>query len=40
MFNRKYVLSRVAQAKALNIPISNYGVVIAYLSGILEHIDA
>lgn len=40
MFNRKYVLSRIAKAKALSIPISNYGVVIAYLSGILERIDA
>ncbi len=39
MFNRKYVLSRIAKAKALSIPISNYGVVIAYLSGILERID-
>ena len=40
MFNRKYVLSRIAKAKALSIPISNYGIVIAYLSGILERIDA
>lgn len=39
MFNRKYVLSRIAQAKAQEIPMSNYGVVIAYLSGILDKIS-
>lgn len=39
MFNRKYVMSRVNSAKAQNVPMSNYGVVIAYLSGILDKID-
>lgn len=39
MFNRKYVMSRVEQAKMQNVPMSNYGVVIAYLNGILEKID-
>ena len=39
MFNRKYVLSRIAQAKEQGIPMSNYGVVIAYLSGILDKIS-
>lgn len=39
MFNRKYVMSRVSQAKSQNIPMSNYGIVIAYLTGILENID-
>lgn len=39
MFNRKYVMSRVDSAKTQNIPMSNYGVVIAYLSGILDKID-
>ncbi|MBW7572243.1 [FeFe] hydrogenase H-cluster maturation GTPase HydF [Caproiciproducens faecalis] len=39
MFNRKYVLSRVERARAQGIPMSNYGVVIAYLSGILDKID-
>lgn len=39
MFNRKYVMSRVASAKSQNVPMSNYGVVIAYLSGILDKID-
>jgi [FeFe] hydrogenase H-cluster maturation GTPase HydF len=38
MFNRKYVISRIHQAKEQNIPMSNYGVVIAYLNGILGQI--
>jgi len=38
MFNRKHVLSRVKQARAEEIPMTNYGVVLAYLSGILDHI--
>ena len=39
MFNRKYVLNRVAIAKECNIPMTNYGIVIAYLTGILDKID-
>ncbi|NMB95710.1 MAG: [FeFe] hydrogenase H-cluster maturation GTPase HydF [Clostridiaceae bacterium] len=39
MFNKKYVLSRVKKALAQGVPMSNYGVVIAYLSGILDKID-
>lgn len=38
MFNRKYVLNRIAQCKNQGIPITNYGVCLAYLHGILEHI--
>ena len=38
MFNRKYVISRIHQAKEQNVPMSNYGVVIAYLNGILGQI--
>ena len=40
MFNRKYVLSRIHRASSQGVPISNYGLVIAYLSGILDKIDA
>ena len=36
MFNRKYMLSRANQAKAQHVPMTNYGVTIAYLSGILD----
>lgn len=38
MFNRKYVLNRIDSAKNQKVPMSNYGVVIAYLSGILDKI--
>lgn len=39
MFNRKYVLSRIELAKRHHIPMTNYGVAIAYLSGILDKIE-
>jgi len=39
MFNRKYVLSRIEKARKAHVPMSNYGVVIAYLSGILDKIE-
>jgi len=39
MFNRKYVLSRIEKAKEQNVPITNYGITIAYLSGILDKIS-
>ncbi|MCI7321760.1 MAG: [FeFe] hydrogenase H-cluster maturation GTPase HydF [Lachnospiraceae bacterium] len=38
MFNRKYVMSRIDRAKQQQIPMTNYGVVIAHLTGILEHV--
>ena len=38
MFNRRYIMSRIEAAKAAGVPMSNYGIVIAYLSGILEHV--
>ena len=39
MFNRKHVLTRVEQAKRQGIPITNYGVVLAKLTGILDQIS-
>lgn len=39
MFNRKHVLSRVEKARETGIPMSNYGVTIAYLSGIIEDVS-
>ncbi|MBQ9940369.1 MAG: [Clostridia bacterium] len=39
MFNRKYVLSRIDRAKDCGVPMTNYGVVIAYLTGILDKIS-
>ena len=38
MFNRKYVLSRIDRAKKQRIPMTNYGVTIAHLTGILPHV--
>ena len=39
MFNRKYVLSRIERAREQRIPMTNYGVAIAYLNGILNQIE-
>ena len=38
MFNRKYVLSRIDHAKEQQVPMTNYGVTIAHLTGILPHV--
>lgn len=38
MFNRKYVLSRIERAKSQGVPITNYGVALAKLTGILSKI--
>jgi hypothetical protein len=38
MFNRRMVMSRVRQAKAQGVPITNYGIAIAALSGILDRV--
>lgn len=38
MFNRKFLLTRIDKAKQKNIPITNYGVLIAKLNGILNKI--
>lgn len=40
MFNRRYVLSRLEKAAAAGVPITNYGVALAKLSGILEQISS
>ena len=39
MFNRKHVLTRVEQAEQQGVPIPNYGVVLAKLTGILDRIS-
>lgn len=38
MFNRRHVLSRIAQAKEQQVPICNYGVVLACVAGILDKV--
>lgn len=39
MFNRKFVLSRLMRAKHDSVPMTNYGIAIAYLKGILDKIE-
>ena len=39
MFNRKYLLNRIAQAEAQGVPITNYGVTMAFMTGILDKVD-
>lgn len=38
MFNRKYVLSRIDRARTQGIPMTNYGVTIAHITGILDQV--
>ncbi len=38
MFNRRHVMSRVSQAKNQNVPITNYGIAIATLTGIIDKV--
>ena len=38
MFNRRFVLSRVEAARAAGVPMTNYGILIAKLSGILDKV--
>ena len=38
MFNRKYILSRIDRAKEQHVPMTNYGVTIAHLTGILSQV--
>lgn len=36
MFNRRYMLSRIEQAQAQGVPMTNYGITLAHLKGILS----
>ncbi len=38
MFNRKYLLSRIEAAAAAGVPMTNYGVLLAKLTGILDKV--
>ncbi|MCX7950559.1 MAG: [FeFe] hydrogenase H-cluster maturation GTPase HydF [Clostridiales bacterium] len=38
MFNRKQMMTRMIRAKEQNVPITNYGVAIAYMNGILDRV--
>jgi len=39
MFNRRHVLSRIVRAEKAGVPITNYGMVIAHITGILPHVE-
>ena len=39
MFTRRHVLTRIRQAKAQEIPITNYGIAIAALTGIIDKVS-
>lgn len=39
MFNRKHMMSRISAAREAGVPITNYGVTIAHITGILNKID-
>ena len=40
MVNRAEIMHRIEMAKAAHVAITNYGVLMAYLSGILERVVA
>lgn len=39
MFNRRYIMNRIHKAEAQNVPMTNYGIFIAYVNDILDKID-
>ncbi len=39
MFNRRYVMARVERARSQGVPMTNYGVAIAWLAGILDSVS-
>ncbi|MBR6444735.1 MAG: [Firmicutes bacterium] len=38
MFNRKYMMSRIKEAVSQSVPMTNYGVALAKLTGILDKV--
>lgn len=38
MFTRRHVLNRLRRSRACNVPVTNYGIAIAALTGILERV--
>ncbi|MDD5060099.1 MAG: [FeFe] hydrogenase H-cluster maturation GTPase HydF, partial [Candidatus Omnitrophica bacterium] len=40
MVNRREILHRIEKAKSAGVAITNYGILMAYLSGILERVIA
>ncbi|MTI70417.1 MAG: [FeFe] hydrogenase H-cluster maturation GTPase HydF [Firmicutes bacterium] len=38
MFNRKQMMTRIIRAQSQGVPITNYGIAIAYMNGILKRV--
>ena len=38
MFNRRFMLQRVDQCRRQGVPMTNYGITIAYIKGILKKV--
>ena len=38
MFNRRYVMSRINRARMQGVPMTNYGIAIAWITGILDQV--
>ena len=38
MFNRRYVMSRIEKAQKAGVPITNYGIAIAYMNDMMDSI--
>lgn len=39
MFGRKHVMSRISSVCRQGVPVTNYGLAIAWLTGILDKVD-
>lgn len=39
MFNRRYMMSRIEQCRIAGVSITNYGIALAHMGGILEHVE-
>ena len=39
MFNRRFMLQRVEQARSQGVPMTNYGITIAHIKGILDKVS-
>ena len=38
MLNRKNLLSKISEAQKYNVPITNFGIAIAYINGMMKRI--
>ena len=39
MFNRRFMLQRVEQCRTQGVPMTNYGITIAHIKGILNKVS-